>query len=190
MRIPGLSLLTALSGQLNRRERLMLVIGGLVLLGFGLWGLARLPLWYLDQMKTLERLIQQKQQDRVTLSQLRQEYMELKAQVGTLEDRIAEDRGFSLLSYLESLANTLAVRPNIAYMRPQPPTEIDQYREAGVEIKVDNITLEQVVRLLSSLETSPHLIKIKNLRLRTRFADPRFMDVTFLATTYEEVAER
>lgn len=182
MRIPGLSLLS----QLNKRERFILMIGGLIILGFGLWSLARLPLWYLDQMKTLERLIPQKQQERVTLSQLRQEYVGLKAQIGTLEDRIAEDRGFSLLSYLESLANTLAVRPNIAHMRPQPPTEIDRYREVGVEIKVDNITLEQVVQLLSSLETSPHLIKIKNLRLRTRFADPRFMDVTFLATTYEE----
>jgi Tfp pilus assembly protein PilO len=182
MKIPKLFSLA----QMSRRERAMLMIGVLVVAGFGLWGLAKIPVWYLDQMKTLDRLIQQKRQDRLTLAQLRQEYAGLRQQINAVESRIAKDRGFSLLSHLETLATNQAVRPNIAYMRPQPPTDVDRYREVGVEIKVDNVTLEQIVRLLSSLETSPYLIKVKNLRLRTRFADPRFLDVTFLATTYEE----
>ena len=178
---------TAFFNQLSRRERFMLLVGGIVLLGFGLWGLSNLSRGYSDKMDTLERLIQQKQEDRVTLVRLRHEYGKVKGKIQSLEERVSRDQGrFSLLSYLESLAQKQAMRSNITYMRPQPPSEVGGYREVGVEIKMENVTLEQVVRMFSSMETAPHLIRVKRVRLRTRFSDSRFMDTTFLATTYEK----
>ena len=172
---------------LSRRERTLLLVGGVVLLGFALWGFINLTQWYLDRMQTLERLTRQKQDDRITLVRLRQDYLGLKDQIREVEDQIERDRGtFSLLSFLETLAGNQGVRSNIAYMRPQPSTEVDGYQEVGVEIKMQNVTEEQTVRLLSSIEDAPHWVRVKRLRMRTRFADPQFMDVTFLTTTYEE----
>jgi len=64
---------------------------------------------------------------------------------------------------------------------------VEGFREMGVEVKVQNVTLEQAVRFLSSIDDSPHLIRVKQLRMRTRFSDSRFMDATFLTVTYKEL---
>jgi general secretion pathway protein M len=177
--------------RLSRRERLVLLVGAIVLLGFGLWGLSNMFQWYQNRIQTLDRLIEQKQQDRMTLVRLRHEHGQIKDEIRKLEDRINRDQAnFSLLSYLESTSSKLAMRSHITQMRPQPASDVDGYREVGVEIKMDNVTLDQIIRLLSAIETAPHLIRIKRLRLQTQFSDPRLMKATFLATTYEKGGTR
>lgn len=173
--------------RLSRRERLILLVGAIVLVGFGLWGLSNMFQGYWNRMQTFDRLIEKKQEDRIALVQLRHEHGQIKDEIRKLEDRITRDQGrFSLLSYLESLSNKLAMRSHITHMRPQPSSDVDKYREVGVEIKMENVTLDQIVRLLTAIETDSHLIRVKRLRLQTRFADPRLMNATFLATTYEK----
>jgi general secretion pathway protein M len=187
MRILDISFLDRLS----RRERLALLVGAIVLMGFGLWGLSNLFQWYRDRTQNLDRLIEQKQEDRITLVRLRHEHGQLNEEIQKLEERINRDQdNFSLLSFLESTSDKLAMRSHITNMRPQPSSDVDGYKEVGVEIKMDNVTLDQIIRLLSSIETAPHLIRIKRLRLQTQFADPRLMKATFLATAYEKGGTR
>lgn len=172
--------------RLNRRERKILTAGVAVVLGFVLWGMYDLATGYHNRMDTMERQILEKQQDQITLLRLRQEYMGLKDHIGRMEERITSDgAGFSLLSFLESLAGKLGMRSNIANMRPQPPVEVEGYREVGVEVTLQNVTLEQAVRMLSSIETAQHLVRIKQLRMKRRYSDPQFIDTSFLAVTYE-----
>ena len=178
---------TSFWDRLSRRERLVLLVGAIVVLGFGLWGLSNLFQGYRDRIQTLDRLIEQKQEDRITLVRLRYEHSQLKQEIRKFEDRINSNQDdFSLLSYLESLSNKLAMRSHITHMRPQPSTDVGGYQEVGVEIKMENVTLDQIIRLLSSMETAPYLIRIKRLRLQTRFTDPRLMNATFLTTTYDK----
>lgn len=174
--------------RLSQRERMILLVGGGVLLLLGVWGLAQAADWYGMRMRAMERQIRDKEAAQASLARIQQDYNDLQSQLKEIEARIAKDKGsFSLLSFLESLAGNLGMRSSIAYMRPQPPTEVEGFRELGVEIKIQNITLEQAVRLLSSLEEAPHLIRVKQLQMRTRFADPRYLDATILAVTYEEI---
>ena len=172
---------------ITSRERLYLIIGGTALVGLLLYGVYSSAALYLDRMAGLDRLIRQKQEALTTLDQIRREYVQLKGQMGSLDERIQKDQGrFSLLSFLESLAGTADVRSRIAYMRPQTMAMVDQYRETSVEMKIENVTLDQAVRFLSSIEQAPHVLKIKNLHFRTRYANPQFLDVTFLVSTYEK----
>jgi len=172
---------------ISSRERIYLILGGITLLGLFLYGVYSAAAAYGDRMNTLERLIQQKQEARSTLNEIGKEYVQIKGQIGILDDRIQKDQGqFSLLSFLESLAGTAEVRSRIAYMRPQAQVQVDQYRETSVEMKIENVTLDQAIRFLSSIEQAPHVIKIKNLHMRTRYANPQFLDVTFLVSTYEK----
>ncbi len=172
---------------ITSRERLYLIIGGITLVGLLLYGVYSTAALYLDRMKGLDRLIHQKEEALTTLDQIRREYVQIKNQTGSLDERIQKDQGrFSLLSFLESLAGTADVRSRIAYMRPQTMAMVDQYRETSVEMKIENVTLDQAVRFLSSIEQAPHVLKIKNLHFRTRYANPQFLDVTFLVSTYEK----
>ncbi len=172
---------------ITSRERLYLIIGGISLVGLLFYGVYSSGASYLDRMKGLDRLIRQKQEALTTLDQIRREYVRIKNKTDSLDERIRKDQGnFSLLSFLESLAGTADVRPRIAYMRPQTTAMVDQYRETSVEMKIENVTLDQAVRFLSAIEEAPHVLKIKNLHFRTRYANPQFLDVTFLVSTYEK----
>jgi Tfp pilus assembly protein PilO len=172
---------------ITSRERLYLIIGGVSLIGLLIYGVYSAAGSYLDRMKGLDRLIRQKQEALTTLDQIQREYVRIKRQVGSLDERIQKDQGqFSLLSFLESLAGTADVRTRIAYMRPQAAVPMDPYREISVEMKIENVTLDQAVRFLSAIEQAPHVLKIKNLHFRTRYANPQFLDVTFLVSTYEK----
>ncbi|MBI3994954.1 MAG: type 4a pilus biogenesis protein PilO [Nitrospirae bacterium] len=172
--------------RITSRERLYLLAGGFAMLGLLLYGVYSAGATYLDRMKGLDRLIRQKQEAMTTLDQIRREYVRIKGRIGALDERIRKDQGqFSLLSFLESLAGTADVRSRIAYMRPQAAVPMDPYREISVEMKIENVTLDQAVRFLSSIEQAPHVLKIRNLHFRTRYANPQFLDVTFLVSTYE-----
>ena len=173
--------------RLTRRERQYLLAGGMAAIGIILYGLFSAATLYLDRMKGLDRLIRQKEAALATLAQLRKEQVRLKTQIGSLDDRILADRGrFSLLSFLESTAGASGVRAQIAYMRPQAVVLTDRYRETSVEMKIENVSLDQAVRFLSAIEQAPHVLKIKNLHMKTRYANPQFLDVNFLVSTYEK----
>jgi len=172
---------------ISPRERVYLIVGAATLLGLLIYGGYSVASSYFDRMNTLDRLIRQKQEARSTLNQIGVEYAQIKGQIGILDERIENDQGkFSLLSFLESLAGTAQVRSRIAYMRPQAAVQMDQYREISVEMKIENVTLDQAIRFLTSIEQAPHVLKIKNLHMRTRYANPQYLDVTFLVSTYEK----
>jgi general secretion pathway protein M len=169
------------------REKIFLLGGVVVVAGFLLYGLIQLPFAYQERMRTLDRLIAQKEADLKQLSELDARYQKMQDRVGRIETKIAQDRqGFSILSYLEEVATTVKIRSNIAYMRPQTLPQSGDYREVAVEVKVENAPLDQVVRFLTALEQSPHLLRIRRLHLKTRFADPNYLDAVFLLSTYEK----
>ena len=171
----------------SRREQLFLLAAGVVVAGFLLYGLIRLPFTYQARMGSLDRLIFQKEADLKQLAELKAQYQKLNDQVSQIEAKISQNQqGFSLLSYLEEVATNVHIRSNIAYMRPQSLPLSGGYREVAVEVKVENAPLDQIIRLLTALEQSPHLLKVRRLHLKTRFADPNFLDAVFLLSTYEK----
>jgi general secretion pathway protein M len=174
--------------QLTGRERRFLLWGGGAALLILVYGGIQLGFGYVERMQELEQLTAKKQEDARALAELAQEFRVKHAAVQQVEAKLERDKGaFSLLAFLEATANSTDLRSRIAHIRPQPASVTEGYRETAVEIKVDNVTLEQVVRLLAAVEDAPHFIKVKNLRLRTRFADKRFLDATLLISTYEKV---
>jgi type II secretory pathway component PulM len=169
------------------REKLILLAGGVIVAGFILYTVFQLPFAYLDRMETLDRLIVQKEDGLKQLAEIGSQYKTLHDRVSRIESRIEKDRqGFSLLSYLEDVATTVRIRSNIVYMRPQNMPQSEGYREMAVEVKVENAPLSQIVRFLKTLEQSPHVLKIRRLHLKKRYADPNYLDAVFLLSTYEK----
>ena len=173
--------------EMTRRERMFLIWGGGLALLILVYGLVAGADRYSSRLRDLDRLAQKKQQDLQALLGLTQNYEGLKRDVGQLEGKIDRDQGtFSLLAFLETTAAATDLRSKIASIKPQPLATVDIYRETSVEVRIENVTLEQVVRFLSALEAAPHFIKVKNVHLRTRFADARFMDATLLIASFEK----
>lgn len=173
--------------RLTRRERLYLTAGGFAAIGMLLFGLFSATTFYFDRMENLDRLIRQKQKTLTALAVIRREYVQLNSRIGALENRISQDQGrFSMLSFIESLAVREKVRSSIAYMRPQTGEVRERYRENAVDIKIEKVTLERAIRFLSKIEEAPHILKIRNLHFRRRYADPQLLDITFRVSSYEK----
>jgi len=174
--------LSGFLAQLNPRERMILVAGGLGGVALLLWALVIDPMF--ADVRNLKELTQRKQKAGVELAQLLAEYQGQSARIGNVT-AAKSSAGFSLLSFLEGLSDRARVKGNIQYMRPTTSDVSEGVREHAVEIKVSNIRLDAMVNLLTAVEKAPHNLRVKRLNVRRRFADPNLLDVTFVVARYE-----
>ena len=61
----------------------------------------------------------------------------------------------------------------------------EAYREKKVEVSLKNVTLEQTVNYLYSIESADQLFTIKSMRIRTRSDGSNLLDVTFTVSSFE-----
>jgi general secretion pathway protein M len=170
--------------QLARRERRRVLGGALVLvvaLGY-LFGVRPL----LDRYDTLDRLIAQKEREYAEVVRLREEYRQAKTRLESIEARLGRaGQGFQLLSFLEGLAAKNGVRDRIAYMRPQPSTGAGRFREQAVELRLDGVTINQLVQLLTQIAEVPQGLRVKRLSVVTRYDNANRLDVVVQVAAYQ-----
>ncbi len=172
--------------RLSLREKWMLGGGGLVALVLILYFTQIDPT--LARMAQLESLISRKEAALQEMQSLRGEYLSLSKKIQALELRLPAETTFSPLSFLEENAAKNGVRGNIAFIRPLTPQVQKPYREIPVEVKLENVSLAQIIPFLTAVENAPQRLRIKRLAMKTRFSDPDKMDVTFLVLSYEKTA--
>ncbi|MBI5746867.1 MAG: hypothetical protein HZA13_07680 [Nitrospirae bacterium] len=173
--------------RLSRREKIFLAGGAAFFVLLLLYGLSLGYSYLTDRIDVKERLIQQKERDLKEIVTIKDDYIQLRDRVKEIDTKLRERKEFSLLSFLEGLANSKDIRTNIAYMKPQTLPLSDEYRESIAEVKIDNILLNQAIEVISAIENSPNLIRIKRLSMKTRFSDPSHMDVILLVATIEKI---
>ena len=143
----------------------------------------------LNRIVRLEKLIPRKEQALRELQQMKAEYQAISKQVQDLAKQLPNESTFSPLSFLEENAAKNRIKDKIAFIRPLTPQEHQSlYREVPVEVKVQKVTLSQIIPFLSALEKGPHHVRIKRLSIKTQFSNPDLVDVTFLVLSYEKVA--
>lgn len=175
---------SALLARFEPRERVFVLLGlvaVVVLLGYHFF-LAP----FLDRLEILDRLIAQKQDEVVEMADLSRQYQAVQQKVASIEVRIARSReGFSLFSHVEGTAVRNRVKENIVSIRPQPEQVSGPYREVGVEVKVENLSLPQLVKFLRDIQQTQQIIRIKRMQLKKQYSDPRLLSGTFVIASYE-----
>jgi general secretion pathway protein M len=69
-------------------------------------------------------------------------------------------------------------------MKPTVSTPSEVYNEESVEVKMEGVTLEQLVRYLHQVENSPQLLKIKRLEIKPRFDNRQILTATFRVSAF------
>jgi general secretion pathway protein M len=168
--------------QLTQRDRLALLIGGLfivtVLIFFGIIA----P--YRASIQRLDARIAARQRQLKEMQALRQECLQLRRQLAATEQRMAANTDFSLFSLAENLSVRFAGRNSLVYMRPRPTLVQNGYREESVEIKLENIGLAQLARLLYAVDAGREPVQVKALRVKTRFDDRSLLDAVLIFSSY------
>ncbi len=88
-----------------------------------------------------------------------------------------EERGFSLIAYLEEEADRAHIRPLVTRMTPRNLPPEGAYRIGMVSMKIDSVDLPHAVFFLARLERSPHFIRITRLSMKRRFNDHSKLDL-------------
>ncbi|MFQ5598335.1 MAG: type II secretion system protein GspM [Nitrospiria bacterium] len=172
--------------RLSPREKWMLGGGGLLALILIGYFMLFDPAW--ERMRQLESLIPRKEKALRDLMQLKEEWSAVSKQLQAVENRLPLETTFSPLSFLEENAAKNGIRGNIAFIRPLSPQTHAPYREIPVEVKVEDVSLPQIISFLQAIETAPQRLRIKRLAMKTRFSDKDKMDVTFLVLSYEKIS--
>ena len=168
--------------RINPREKRALVAGGCAVAALLIYLLVVSP--YMSAMERLDRRIERKTEELREVLALQEEYFRLKEKTEILEKMVRSTPGFSLLSYLENLATKNDIKKQIAYMKPLTTPGNEKYRESSVEMKLESITLTQLVNYLYEVEQSKQPIRIKRINIAKKKGES-YLDVTLQASTFE-----
>jgi len=168
--------------QLRPRERLFLGGGGAVLVLFLFFKVAIDPVF--KHSADLDRQIVTARRQLDDLRTMQQEYQRQKSVVDTINNQLKKQQNFAIFSRLEEFAGQTGIRNKILYMKPTVSTPSEVYNEESVEIKMEGVTLEQLVRYLHQIENSPQLLKIKRLEIKPRFDNRQIRTATFRVSAF------
>ena len=167
---------------LGARERLFVICGVVALLLTIIYALVIDPLT--TQSVQLDRRILKTQRDVQELYTLQRQYQAHKQILDDINAKLQRQKNFAIFSHLEKLAGDTGIRGKIVYMKPTVSTPSDAYEEESVEIKMEGVTLQQLIRYLYQVENSPQFLKIKRLHIKPRFDNRQLLTATFRVSTF------
>lgn len=96
-------------------------------------------------------------------------------------------KGFdtALSTTLEGLASRAGIKENIESIKEKPVVPTELFDESVAEVKLSKVTLPQMIDFLYSIEyDKDKLLRVKELRVRSRFDNTQQFDVSFEVSTY------
>ncbi|GIX49507.1 MAG: hypothetical protein KatS3mg131_3718 [Candidatus Tectimicrobiota bacterium] len=167
---------------LQLREKLFVLGAAVAVLLALLFLLVIDPL--LARAALLDRQIQAAERQLRELQDLRRQYLHQKQLLDQINARLRQQQNFSLFSKLEELARESGLREKLLYMKPVVSAPSEAYNEEAVEIKMEGVTLAQLVRYLQQVETAPQFLKIKRLHIKPRLDDRQQLSAVFRVSTF------
>ncbi len=161
--------------RLTRREKLLIIVSAVFIAVWAIYAFAVKPA--VARMETLERIIPQKQRELAMLRAKCEEYALLRSSLDDLRAKVASQKdGFELLPYLESLIHHCGLAENVVMMKPHTVPLESNYRETIVEIKLENLTLSQLVDFLGKVESSKVLVETRTLHIKRNLTNQDLLD--------------
>ncbi len=171
---------------LNKREKIAVAAAIAAIAIFVVLQFLVFPLF--EKNDRLSQALTSRQEDFQKIRMLQAEYRQT-AQKATQAQQFLNKRkrGFTLFSFLETLAGRTNVKSNIAYMRPTTTAQKDSpYRLSMVEMKLQDITMSQLLAYLHGIETSQDMISIKRLSISKGEQKSDLITTVFQVETLEK----
>lgn len=161
------------------------VIAGLVLVGAALFNQFAFAPYFEARQKVRSAIVSSEKALR-ELSVLGAEYGVLRARSEKIK-RLIEGRppGFSLFSYLEKQAELAAVKTNIRSINPFKSSSTGGFEETGVEMKLDKVTMKQLVDFLYFVESPEEMVRIRKASIYKMKESPEYLSVLIQVFTYQ-----
>ena len=170
----------------SQRERIIVAAGGAVVASVLLFLVVIDPL--MATIDKLDRQARRKAKDSQELVLIAQEYVVKQARVMKLEQRMPiPPAQFSLLAFMEEATTTAQIRDRIVGIQPQAPIVVQGYQETAVDLRLDGVSLPQLLALLVAIEQAPYDVQVHHLQMKPKYDNPANLDATLKIVTYAKV---
>ncbi|MDD2671992.1 MAG: type II secretion system protein GspM [Syntrophales bacterium] len=172
--------------KLGKRERYALGAGLAVIILFFAVNSALIPL--IEAGGKLQRSIRSSEKTLKEITALSSEFEGYKKDLELVRSALASrSPGFSLYSFIEQKAGEAGVRSNIKSMRPGRSPLSAEVEESVLEMGMDKITLNQLVRFLHAADSAPDAVRFRKVSVRRSAEDPRYLSAQFQIATYQKI---
>ncbi|SEA63094.1 general secretion pathway protein M [Desulfuromusa kysingii] len=168
--------------QLEKREKIYLLVGIVVILATILFYGIYQP--YHERLMLLDKKIASKQSQLLEVKDLQVEYQALQKQLEYTQKSMSSSGSMSPLAKMEELASNVVGRENLSYIRPQPSQVQGEIRIDNLDIKLEKLSLEQMLQLLWKIEAPESQMQIKTFRSKKRFDNASEVDLTMTISVY------
>jgi general secretion pathway protein M len=112
-------------------------------------------------------------------------YNDMRGKLRSMESSLEKGFDTTLSTTLENLASKEGIKENIESIKERPVVPSELFDESIVDVRISKVGLEQLINFLYSIEYDrSKLLRVKELRMRTRFDNRQLFDVSFQVSTY------
>lgn len=142
---------------------------------------------FFEKRKRLDSACREKEKVFEEISALSAEYKTYKKRSMGIRSIIEKrKKGFTLFSFLEKTAGDTEVKDHIKYMKPSELQSTGPYKESMVEIKLEGITLKQLVDYLYRVELSGNAICLKRISIKESKRESGYIDAVLQVVTFRQ----
>ena len=163
--------------KLGERDKKVLLWGGIAAAVIVLYAFVIAPL-YADLARKRDA-IPKKERDLAEMRQMKDQYLEMQQRLQQLQAEAAK-RG-PLLTEIENITKQTNLSSKIVSLKPQAGVQAANFKESIVEVRLDNITLYDVVNYVNQLEKAT--FRIRKLYFKPRFDNPKMLNATILVSS-------
>ena len=151
--------------KLQKREKLAVGLGGGCLVLFLILQFVLFPI--IDRKKQYQRRLIFQTQTLAKIQSLQSQYAEIIKNTESSRSRlIKRNKNFTLFSFLDQLAGQTSIKDRIVYMKPSTTSRKNSpYKISLVEMKVQGITMKQLISYLYRVEISKNMVQIKRITI-------------------------
>ena len=177
--------LPAILKNLNRRERYGVMLSAGVIVIFLIAVFIIEP--FLSRSANMKNSLQAKADMLAEMQRMQFEYNSLTQQATMSISRFQRrPKGFTLYSFMDRLAGESGIKDRISYMKPSKTAQKNSpYKISRVEMKLDEITLEQLANYLYGVETSQNMVQIKKISISKKDGEQGLLTAVLQVETLE-----
>lgn len=168
--------------RLTHRERWFVVSVAILIAAWLIFALGIRPA--VERIEVLNRVIPEKQRALQELRAKSVKYLALQAGLDSLKRQanVGEEE-FELLAFLESITTELRLAKKVTTMKQEVLRLNSNYSETVVEVKLESVTLKQLVEFLVRIKSSNHILRIKSLYTKKNTSSPDLLHTVIQIST-------
>lgn len=163
--------------KLEERDKRVLVVGGVAAALILLYAFVVSPLT-LDLSYKKEQ-IPKKERDLKEMRVLKDQYLEIQKRLQQAQAAAAK-RG-PLLTEIENITKRANLSSKVVSLKPQAGVQTETFKESIVEIRLESITLYDIVNYVYMLEQDS--LRVKKLQFKPRFDNPKLLNSMILVSS-------